>query len=511
MSRCAGNPLGFYGKVPALGDFVSRRLPRSFIDPWDAWLQSALLASRETLAENWLSVFLVSPIWRFALSPGLCGPSAWVGVMMPSVDRVGRYFPLTLAQGIDEQYLSAVFSADADWFAQLENLALTVLNADFDLENFDKAALAIDLPSHVPGLGLNTLVAGVWPGAAGKQVYRYAMADAKQTVALFPQLSLSLLGKLYPSFSFWETQDSRQGLSRFLCCESMPPIAAYVDFLSAEPQHAPEIQHITQTAAGETKMSAVESQPLISQAAVEPLGKVGCTWVSHGMTVVGNKRKHNEDAMLNHPQAGVWVVADGMGGHLSGDIASRLIVDSISELETLDSLESRTEQVCTRLIKINQELARFASGIEEGSVVGSTVVVLLAKDCNCAAIWAGDSRLYRFRQGILTQLTRDHTLVDELMLSGLSRVQALQQTGANVITRAVGGHADLELDKLVFTAEPGDRYLLCSDGLDKELADIEISRLMANRDCQAVVESLINQALANNGRDNITVVIAEFS
>ncbi len=511
MSSEGNSQLGFYGKVPALGDFVSRRLPRNFIDPWDAWLQSALLASRETLAENWLSVFLVSPIWRFALSPGLCGSSAWAGVMMPSVDRVGRYFPLTLAQGIDPQCLSAVFSADSDWFEHLESLALTVLNADFDLENFDKAALAIDMQSHVPSISLNAVVAGVWPGAAGKQVYRYAMADAKQTAALFPQLSLSLLGKLYPGFSFWGTQDSRHGLSRFLCCECMPPITAYADFLSAEHQYAQETMILKQMAVGDAKMPTVESQPLTSEATVQSLVATSCAWVSHGMTVVGNKRKHNEDAMLNHPQAGVWVVADGMGGHLSGDIASRLIVDSIAELESLDSLESRTEQVCSRLIKINQELARYALGIEEGSVVGSTVVVLLAKDCNCAAIWAGDSRLYRFRQGKLTQLTRDHTLVDELMLGGLSRVQALQQAGANVITRAVGGHADLELDKLVFSAEPGDRYLLCSDGLDKELTDIEISRLMAAQDCQTIVESLINHALANSGRDNITVVIAEFS
>ena len=506
----AGSQLGFYGKVPALGDFVSRRLPRSFIDPWDQWLQSSLLASRETLAEDWLSVFLVSPIWCFALSPGLCGPSAWAGVMMPSVDRVGRYFPLTLAQSIAEHDMTAVFSADADWFAQLENLALTVLNADFDLENFDKAALAIDMHSHAPGLGLNPVVADVWPGGAGKQVYRYAMADTKQAAALFPQLSQRLLGKLYSGFSFWGTQDSRHGLSRFFCCESLPPIAAYAGFLSADPRHVQETLSIPQMAAGIAQTPAADLRPLSCEAAAQPLVADSSSWVSYGLSVVGNKRKQNEDAMLNHPQAGVWVVADGMGGHLSGDIASRLIVDSIAELEPLDSLENRTEQICGKLIKINQELARFASGIEEGGVVGSTVVVLLAKDCQCVVIWAGDSRLYRFRQGKLTQLTRDHTLVDELMLGGLSRAQALQQTGANVITRAVGGHADLELDKFAFCAEPGDRYLLCSDGLDKEMTSMEISQLMVGRDCQAVVEGLINQALANSGRDNITVVVAGF-
>lgn len=512
MNNGAVSQLGFYGKVPALGDFVSRRLPRSFIEPWDQWLQSSLLASRETLADNWLSLFLVSPIWRFALSPGLCGPSAWAGVMMPSVDRVGRYFPLTLVQSLEPQSLAAVFMTDSDWFAQLENLALTVLNADFDLENFDKASLAIEMPNHVPGLGLESVSVGEWPGMAGKQVFRYRMDDAKHASALFPQLSLSLLAKLYPSFSFWAAKDSRQNLSRFLCCESMPPISAYADFLNAETEHFSEPDNKPLRFLDVVKTQSTQSWALMNNQAtpVQPVALAKGAWVSHGMTVVGNKRKQNEDAMLNHPQAGVWVVADGMGGHFSGDIASRLIVDGISELESLESLESRTEQVCARLIKINQELARFASGIEEGCVVGSTVVVLLVKDSSCVVVWAGDSRLYRFRQGTLTQLTRDHTLVDELMLGGLSRAQALQQAGANVITRAVGGHADLELDKLAFDAEPGDRYLLCSDGLDKELSDAEISSLMNDHSCQSIAENLITHALGNSGRDNITVVVAEF-
>ena len=91
----APHPLaaGCYGKLPSLGDFVSRRLPRSFVQPWDAWLQRALAASRARLGAGWLETYLASPFWRFALAPGLCGPEAWVGVLMPSTDRVGRTFP----------------------------------------------------------------------------------------------------------------------------------------------------------------------------------------------------------------------------------------------------------------------------------------------------------------------------------------------------------------------------------------------------------------------------------
>ena len=93
--------VGFYGKLPMVGDFVSRRLPNDFISSWDSWLQSAIAASREELGDDWLKNYLTSPIWRFLLSPGLCGNQAVAGIMMPSVDRVGRYYPLTVAVQIN--------------------------------------------------------------------------------------------------------------------------------------------------------------------------------------------------------------------------------------------------------------------------------------------------------------------------------------------------------------------------------------------------------------------------
>ena len=97
------NPLvpGLYGKIPSLGDFVSRRLPRSFISPWETWLQEVITNSREQLGELWLDHYLTCPLWRFVLSPGICGEQAWGGVLMPSVDRVGRYYPFTLVGRLD--------------------------------------------------------------------------------------------------------------------------------------------------------------------------------------------------------------------------------------------------------------------------------------------------------------------------------------------------------------------------------------------------------------------------
>ena len=129
---------GFYGKLPVLGDFVSRRLSREFINPWDKWLQSAMAASQQQLAEHWLKAYLSSPVWRFALSPGLCGNAGWLGVLMPSVDRVGRYFPLTLALPVSTDInLSDVFIANNAWFTEVESIALTALEDNLDLNGFD--------------------------------------------------------------------------------------------------------------------------------------------------------------------------------------------------------------------------------------------------------------------------------------------------------------------------------------------------------------------------------------
>lgn len=514
MSAVEAAGIGFFGKVPALGDFVSRRLPRHFIEPWDQWLQASMRASQETLGDKWLSLFLVSPIWRFALSPGVCGPSAWAGVMMPSVDRVGRYYPLTLAQAVNAETLTALFLPESDWFAQLEDAALSVLNESFDLDQFDKGLSEIGAADSAVMLRFQADSAVQAGQGKGKLAFRFDLEGLGQTESLFPRLSLSLIERFLPGYSIWASEGAQTRGPNLLCCEGLPPIDAYAGFLQGAPQagRAWQLQAYRQVQ-GIDKV-------LLGSSFMNPEAMAGCkaaapqdlpAWTSYGLTVVGNKRQHNEDALLDCPAQGLWVVADGMGGHQSGDVASRMVVDTLSVLEMPATLEDRIETVCRKLHDINQELCRFATGIQQGSIVGTTVVALLAKDAECGAIWAGDSRLYQLRRGAFRQITRDHTLIDELMDSGLmSRDVAGQQVGANVITRAVGGQQSLALDVIRFQAESGDRYLLCSDGLDKELTEDEIAEAMSAGNCRSVAETLINKALSRSGRDNITVIVSEF-
>ncbi|MFJ7797198.1 type VI secretion system-associated protein TagF [Pseudomonas sp. NPDC096950] len=139
---------GFYGKVASHGDFISRRLSPAFLHTWDQWLQEGLTSSRECLGEQWQATYLCSPIWRFALASGVCGEPAWAGVLMPSVDRVGRCFPLTLAYGGPPVSALERLREDGDWYAELEALALSTLEVEFCLSAFDNALLSLREPSR---------------------------------------------------------------------------------------------------------------------------------------------------------------------------------------------------------------------------------------------------------------------------------------------------------------------------------------------------------------------------
>ncbi|MGQ7932621.1 type VI secretion system-associated protein TagF [Paraburkholderia sp. D1E] len=147
MSAVFDTP-GFFGKAITHGDFLSRRLPASFLDPWDDWLQRGLHASRQRLGADWLGAYLTSPVWRFALGRGVCGERTWAGVMMPGIDRVGRYFPLTIAAscgaGVD---LVEWMGASCGWYDRLDLLARSTLDERFQIDAFDATLAQLIAPT----------------------------------------------------------------------------------------------------------------------------------------------------------------------------------------------------------------------------------------------------------------------------------------------------------------------------------------------------------------------------
>jgi len=232
-------------------------------------------------------------------------------------------------------------------------------------------------------------------------------------------------------------------------------------------------------------------------------------WTSASRTEVGKVRKKNEDACLELLSHGLWVVADGMGGHDTGEVASAEIVKTLGQFSTPTQLSRSVDEIEDRLQETNLYLRKLARATRQDCVIGSTVVVMFAYRGFLAYFWAGDCRLYRYRGGKLVQLTQDHTQVEDMVTNGLlTRLEARRHPNANIVTRAIGAREGLFLDADIELVSPGDRFLLCSDGLDKELNDIEIRDHVANGGDREAVNSLVNLALSRKARDNITVIVA---
>ncbi len=194
---------------------------------------------------------------------------------------------------------------------------------------------------------------------------------------------------------------------------------------------------------------------------------VGKTFKSASKSHVGMVRQVNEDACLDRPENGLWVVADGMGGHAAGDYVSSLIVDSLRSIAVGRSLDEYVAALKTDLLRVNAAV-REETANRGVTMMGSTVVVLAARGLRGVCLWAGDSRLYRLRDGLLEGISRDHSYVQDLQDSGLlSEAEARVHPRANIVTRAIGVEAQLKLAIVDLLLMPGDSYLLCSDGLTK--------------------------------------------
>ncbi|MGH8523797.1 MAG: PP2C family protein-serine/threonine phosphatase [Gammaproteobacteria bacterium] len=219
-------------------------------------------------------------------------------------------------------------------------------------------------------------------------------------------------------------------------------------------------------------------------------------------------RKINEDAYLDKPHAGLWVVADGMGGHAAGEQASRSIITALGGVSPAPTLGVFVDRVCDCLQRVNQEL--IALGAEKHRITGSTVVALLALGPGCAILWAGDSRAYLLRDGALKQLSTDHTQIELYVKVGLiARDQAANHPLSNIVTRALGTHKALDIDRDTIEAHAGDRFLLCSDGLYRHVTHEEITSLLRTGSASSAAQSLVDLTLDRGATDNVTVVLID--
>ena len=250
----------------------------------------------------------------------------------------------------------------------------------------------------------------------------------------------------------------------------------------------------------ENEKTQIEEAPVMSVDFTEEQGVFACAW----RTDVGRLRKNNQDAViLGNGLAGV---ADGMGGHKGGEIASAGLRDGLLR-ETKDSRPSR-EKLEEAVQKVNRELWEQQEGNSSLSGMGTTLTVLWPTEKEMLIGQVGDSRAYLLRDNVLTQITNDHSMVADMVRKGvLTEEQAACHPMRNYITRAVGTEANIEIDMYTHNRRKGDRWLICSDGLHGMISTEELIRLMAEEDLEKAADNLLQAALSGGGKDNISLVL----
>ena len=225
-------------------------------------------------------------------------------------------------------------------------------------------------------------------------------------------------------------------------------------------------------------------------------------------TDVGLRRKINEDSILVDTERGLWAVADGMGGHDRGEVASAAVVDALRQLPIAGDPDAFEATAVEALKNVNGQLIRLAQQIESDRTIGTTVVGLAIADGHYRCFWAGDSRGYLLRDGELKRVTKDHSLVQDLVDAGMLKPEeAERHENASVITRAVGVRENLDVDSVGGDARAGDVFLLASDGLTRVVEDREMAAELKRASLEEAADSLLQTVLARGAPDNVSLII----
>ena len=226
---------------------------------------------------------------------------------------------------------------------------------------------------------------------------------------------------------------------------------------------------------------------------------------SSALTHQGRVRDKNQDSYCIREADGLWAVADGMGGHEGGEWASAKLVEELGKIELPGDLEEAGARVVGAVRAANDAI--IAEAAERGRQMGSTIVVLIVQDQRYLVLWVGDSRAYLLRDGAFTQLSRDHTQVQEMVDRGLMQPEEVSgHPMGHILSRAVGVRADIEVDRVEGEVRPGDVFLLCSDGLHGYVDAREIKRLLGRGSPERALDELIELTLAAGAPDNVTAI-----
>ncbi len=425
--------VGYYGKVASQGDFVTRGLTPAVETTIDAWLRASIRESQHSMGAGWLDAFLVAPVWRMALGPGIAGLETVAGVMMPSVDRVGRYFPLVVAAilpGISPPLLRLAKSTA--FYDALENLALSTLHNGFSLATFEK-----DMSR------LRVAAAQVAPNEA----------------------------KAEDGLSLWWTGP---GVKNAFQSEGLPSPEQFAElFLPAQSATpAPDTEVATPAHANDENWGLLE---------------VDC----RGAALKGTRSTGLAAATAISPDHQAMTIITGIGANLGMPAAIAGAVPTLAAIANPYSMNDLVAEAKGKLGTVSAMLR--ARGIPSGQTFAASAVTLLIQAQRYAVLWAGNARAYLLRDGVMVQLTRDHT---DARLS-------------SILTRALGDAANLSLDTSIGQARPGDRFLLASNSLGACLSEAEIAETLAMAGtAEQAVTRLTQDAVISGTAHDVAAVVA---
>src|SRR6202050_3589035 len=373
--------VGLYGKLPTHGDFLRRRVADDFIAAWDPWLQHCIADSKAVLGEQWLSIYLTSPVWRFALAPHVCGAAPAAGLLVPSVDRVGRYFPLTLVWSTptDLSTLEVALRFQSG-FENAERLLLDTLALEhFEFADFDQRVmeLADNFPRASPRGALHmTKESATAVVLSTARPWRLPLRSVSALEGPALQLFGCQLDTRPGTGILWWTDGSAVVAPSWLMTGGLPEPGRYTAMLDGE-----------WAAAGwDVAEAEPDMTPTIPRA---PVQEDAIVLASSALTDRGPVRSTNQDALIERLDMGLWAVADGMGGLSGGEAASRMVCDSLAECRMIGNFDEQIEAIVEQLRQVNDYLRRAATRAVNPVQSGSTVVVLLVRETECAGLWAG--------------------------------------------------------------------------------------------------------------------------
>ena len=440
--------IGFFGKFPTHGDFVSTALGRRLQSELDRWIQGGLGAMEPTLGQDWRRLFHASPPWRFAIAGGVWSPAAIAGVLLPSRDRVGRSFPLVIAAQL-HSFTGRLrdICEDDTWFTAAEALAETSAKADFDMARFIEGIKRLRLP--------------------------FANASAAD------EISMSDLGA--PGSLWWRMALGTRHGKGFKT--NGPP--ATRDFLKLV---ATERAEASPGSIPSPAPPPVIPQPEVRENAIaaEKRRSIESSYASHA----GTRLMLNGDALLVSERPRLFALADGIGDSMGAIEAARTATGVLSGVADHESLQALVQDIKGKLGHANSILQTRGASSERQSPFASVVVAAIL-DRELALVWAGDARGYLLRDGMMRCLTRDHVDI------GIKRSLA----------RGLGLKPQFVPDTFLDTVLPGDRLLLCSASLPRILADRVIAEILIETPIERAADTLVQEGLIANCRDNLSAIV----